>query len=68
MLNSFPQKNDKSQLLDSIKEDKKFLSTKNILNGKKIVAITFDDGPNPDTTPELLEVLKITTFVQLFLP
>lgn len=29
------------------------------LNGwKKYVALTFDDGPNPRTTPELLDILK----------
>lgn len=29
------------------------------LNGwKKYVALTFDDGPNPKTTPELLDILK----------
>lgn len=25
--------------------------------GKKYVALTFDDGPNPDTTPELIRIL-----------
>lgn len=27
-------------------------------NWKKYVALTFDDGPNPKTTPELLDILK----------
>lgn len=26
-------------------------------NGKKLVALTFDDGPSPETTPRLLDVL-----------
>lgn len=25
---------------------------------KKIIALTFDDGPNPDTTPQLLDILE----------
>ena len=28
------------------------------LEGKKLIAITFDDGPNPKTTPKLLDMLK----------
>lgn len=27
------------------------------LDSRQLVALTFDDGPNPDTTPQLLEVL-----------
>lgn len=27
------------------------------LQGKKLVSFTFDDGPNPDTTPRLLDIL-----------
>lgn len=27
-------------------------------NNKKYVALTFDDGPNPNTTPQLLNILK----------
>ena len=29
-----------------------------IVEGKKLVALTFDDGPSPLTTPKLLDVLK----------
>ena len=28
------------------------------LNGKKLVALTFDDGPSPETTPRLLDILQ----------
>ena len=31
--------------------------TERILEGKKLVALTFDDGPSSDTTPKLLDVL-----------
>lgn len=40
-----------------------------ILAGKKLVALTFDDGPALDTTPKLLDILKeknaVATFFQL---
>lgn len=29
----------------------------NKLKNKKLIALTFDDGPNPDTTPQLLDIL-----------
>lgn len=32
--------------------------TKKDLNGKKLVALTFDDGPSSATTPRLLDILK----------
>ena len=32
-------------------------ATERTLEGKKLVALTFDDGPSPDTTPRLLEIL-----------
>jgi len=32
--------------------------TERILEGKKLVALTFDDGPSPDTTPRLLDILQ----------
>ena len=31
--------------------------TKRTLDGKKLVALTFDDGPSPETTPRLLTIL-----------
>lgn len=39
------------------------------LNGKKLVALTFDDGPYSETTPRLLDILKekgaVATFFEL---
>ena len=32
-------------------------ATERILEGKKLVALTFDDGPFPETTPRLLDIL-----------
>lgn len=32
-------------------------ATERIFKGKKLVALTFDDGPSPDTTPRLLDIL-----------
>ena len=32
--------------------------TERIIEGKKLVTLTFDDGPSPLTTPKLLEVLR----------
>lgn len=32
-------------------------ASERILEGKKLVAITFDDGPSPATTPHLLDIL-----------
>ncbi len=32
--------------------------TERVLNGKKLVALTFDDGPSELTTPRLLDILK----------
>ena len=37
---------------------KQFGAITNINTDKKIAALTFDDGPNPVYTPELLKVLK----------
>lgn len=33
-------------------------ATERILEGKKLVALTFDDGPSADTTPRLLDILS----------
>lgn len=39
------------------------------LEGKKLIALTFDDGPGPETTPELLDILyekdAVATFFEL---
>ncbi|MBQ2628171.1 MAG: polysaccharide deacetylase family protein [Kiritimatiellae bacterium] len=32
-------------------------ATERVLYGKMLVALTFDDGPSPDTTPTLLDIL-----------
>lgn len=32
--------------------------TERVLEGKKLVALTFDDGPSTETTPNLLDILK----------
>ncbi|PZM86681.1 hypothetical protein DLH72_00330 [Candidatus Gracilibacteria bacterium] len=45
------EKNKKSKTLSE--SDKK-----NLNNGKKYVALTFDDGPSNKTTPKLLDILK----------
>ncbi|WP_373279886.1 polysaccharide deacetylase family protein [Lactococcus fujiensis] len=29
-----------------------------IITGKKLIALTYDDGPNPVTTPQLLDILE----------
>ena len=34
------------------------LAVKQVPTGHKVVAFTFDDGPHPGTTPELLRVLQ----------
>ena len=43
--------------------------TERELKGKKLVALTFDDGPSADTTPELLDILTekdaVATFFML---
>ena len=33
-------------------------ATERILEGKKLVALTFDDGPSSETTPRLLDILR----------
>jgi len=35
-----------------------YMPVKKDLNNKKEIALTFDDGPNPEITPQLLEVFK----------
>lgn len=32
-------------------------ATNRVFEGKKLVALTFDDGPSPETTPRLLDIL-----------
>ena len=33
-------------------------ATERVLEGKLLVALTFDDGPSPETTPRLLDILQ----------
>ena len=33
-------------------------ATERIIEGKKLAALTFDDGPSPETTPRLLDILR----------
>lgn len=44
-------------------------ATERVLKGKKLVALTFDDGPSPATTPALLDILSekntLATFFML---
>lgn len=47
---------DKKQFLKTLNTYKKDYFNK--LKYKKVVALTFDDGPNPETTPLLLEILE----------
>ncbi|KAA8712127.1 polysaccharide deacetylase family protein [Lactococcus garvieae subsp. garvieae] len=46
----------KIQLVES--QTRKIENEKLKYKNKKIVALTFDDGPNPSTTPILLQILK----------
>lgn len=39
-------------------EKKKKAKAKNKKNKKKLIALTFDDGPDPDVTPQILKTLK----------
>ncbi|MEY8515229.1 polysaccharide deacetylase family protein [Lactococcus taiwanensis] len=57
-LDSFPEKDDKKRIIEEIQADKKKLIERNELKNKKLIALTFDDGPNPDTTPILLDILQ----------
>lgn len=54
-----------SNALDYYTEQKKAAYLKQF-EGKKLIALTFDDGPHPSLTPELLEVLKSKDVVATF--
>ena len=41
-------------------------ATERTLKGKKLVALTFDDGPSPSTTPALLDILSEKNTVATF--
>lgn len=41
-------------------------ATERTLEGKKLVALTFDDGPSPDTTPRLLDILTEKNAIATF--
>ncbi len=47
-----------SQNLDITQEEYDELFASKVDPNKKMVAITFDDGPNPNNTPQILEALK----------
>ncbi|WP_242359674.1 polysaccharide deacetylase family protein [Lactococcus petauri] len=48
--------NEKNKFLNILNNfEKKY---KNQFKGKKLIALTFDDGPNPTTTPQLLDILE----------
>ena len=46
---------DKVKVEEKVQDNQKEIAD---LKDKKLVALTFDDGPNPATTPALLEILK----------
>ncbi|MBQ3474394.1 polysaccharide deacetylase family protein [Candidatus Saccharibacteria bacterium] len=41
-------------------------ATERVLKGKKLVALTFDDGPSPSTTPALLDILSEKSVLATF--
>lgn len=49
-------KNEKKQFSTILNDFE--IKYKNQYKGKKLIALTFDDGPNPNTTPKLLEILE----------
>lgn len=55
-LNDSYFKTKKNQFLNILNDyNKKY---ENQFKEKKLIALTFDDGPNPNTTPQLLNILK----------
>ncbi|MBR2543305.1 polysaccharide deacetylase family protein [Candidatus Saccharibacteria bacterium] len=64
-----PKLDDLSDNFPTTPMSKHSKATERILEGKKLVALTFDDGPFPDTTPRLLDILTekdaIATFFSL---
>ena len=49
---------DKQLLAERKKEAERLLSVQQQLANQKLIALTFDDGPNPNTTPQLLKTLS----------
>ncbi len=49
---------DKQVLVERQKEAERIADEKNKLANQKLIALTFDDGPNPTTTPQLLKTLS----------
>lgn len=49
---------DKQVLVEQQKEAERIADEKNKLANQKLIALTFDDGPNPATTPQLLKTLS----------
>ncbi len=48
---------DKQILIERQKEAERIANVQNQYANKKLIALTFDDGPNPNTTPQLLKIL-----------
>lgn len=55
-LNNSCFKKDKKKYLNIFSDFEKKYEDR--FKGKKLIALTFDDGPNPTTTPQLLEILE----------
>lgn len=49
---------DKQILIERQKEAERIANVQNQYANKKLIALTFDDGPNPNTTPQLLKILS----------
>ena len=49
---------DKKVLAEREQETKRMAEEKKKLAGQKLIALTFDDGPNPTTTSQLLKILS----------
>ncbi|MDM5144669.1 Peptidoglycan-N-acetylglucosamine deacetylase [Lactococcus lactis] len=58
---------DKQVLVERQKEAERIADEKNQYANKKLIALTFDDGPNPNTTPQLLKTLVLQKFPLPFL-
>lgn len=69
LLNASYEKTDKEKLMKQLDADKQVLAErkkeaeqlakmKDELANQKLIALTFDDGPNPTTTPQLLKTLS----------
>ncbi|CAM3032171.1 polysaccharide deacetylase family protein [Lactococcus hircilactis] len=65
------QKNELNTTLATVKKEvdaEKAAAEKAKYEGKKLIALTFDDGPNPTTTPKLLKTLADNDVKATFFP